>query len=132
MNQEIGIHQCLMDTSYDLWNNQKWSYREFLMNLDPLHRSAVVLGNLNYQVCNGGFSQWMFNGYTDGNEFLFHALKSMNTQTSTRVMNLVSQALQLDCDNDDFDHLDSEYYELESTFMKECNEFFQNRMNTHI
>jgi len=31
--------------------------------LDGTHQDAVLLGNLNYQVENGGFGQWVDNGY---------------------------------------------------------------------
>jgi len=61
------IHQVLMDEAYDEWqkNRDRWSYSDFINNLDDLHRKAVLIGNLNYQVENGGFKQWDFNGYSE-------------------------------------------------------------------
>lgn len=58
--------QEIMDRAYDLWGaNQSWSYSEFVDNIDPFSRRVVLLCNLNYQVENGGFTQWMGNGYGD-------------------------------------------------------------------
>lgn len=58
------LHQTLMNEAYDLWQKHKdWDKRKFITSLDYLPKLAVILGNLNYQVCNGGFSQWEFNGY---------------------------------------------------------------------
>ena len=36
---------------------------EFYRRLDPVQREAVLLWELNSQVVNGGFPQWVFNGY---------------------------------------------------------------------
>jgi len=62
------FHQKLMDEAYELYRkHNKWSYEEFITNvpnlLSKLHLYAVVVGNLNYQVENGGWIQWYDNGY---------------------------------------------------------------------
>jgi tetratricopeptide (TPR) repeat protein len=36
---------------------------EFYRRLDPVQREAVLLWELNSQVVNGGFPEWVFNGY---------------------------------------------------------------------
>jgi len=52
--------QKLMGEAHLLWRkNENWSYGDFLNNLDYCHRAAVVVGNLNYQVKNGGFKLWI-------------------------------------------------------------------------
>ena len=58
-------HQSLMNEVYDYWQQNKTSREEALDNFSELHKAAVQLGNLNYQVENGGFSQWHFNEYSD-------------------------------------------------------------------
>ena len=64
--EQQDLHQTLMDQSYELWKNKDdWSKEDFFDHLDYLHRLAVALGNLNYQVGNGGFSQWEFNDYRE-------------------------------------------------------------------
>jgi hypothetical protein len=55
--------QGMMDQAYAKWQGKGWSYVEFLDELDALERKVVVMGNLNAQVCNGGFAQWADNGY---------------------------------------------------------------------
>lgn len=65
MHDGLDYHQSLMDEAYALWRTSepRWLYEEFLANLDPLHRAAVMLGNMNYQVENGGWGQWTDNKY---------------------------------------------------------------------
>ena len=63
------VHQKLMDESYKLWKvDQNIDYQDFLTKvreeLDETHFFAVITGNLNSQVKNGGFSQWNDNGYS--------------------------------------------------------------------
>ena len=53
-----------MDKSYNKFKND-WSKSQFYFNLKPLEKRAVALGNLNYQVGNGGFTQWIDNGYAE-------------------------------------------------------------------
>lgn len=55
--------QLLMDKAYDTWQGSGWSYGEFLSTLDAKSRQAVLLGNMNYQIHNGGVTQWVDNGY---------------------------------------------------------------------
>ena len=68
-----STHQWLMNRAYDTWEPEE-DYTEFLERLDSLHRDAVVLGNLNYQVENGGWIQWYLNGYINGLPYIYDAL----------------------------------------------------------
>lgn len=58
--------QALMDEAYADWQKEenrgkdKW---DILGGFSEAHHVAVVLGNFNYQVENGGISQWIYNGY---------------------------------------------------------------------
>jgi hypothetical protein len=57
-------HQELMNKAYANWKtNEKMNSQEFFESLSELEKTAVALGNLNYQVGNGGFMQWEENGY---------------------------------------------------------------------
>ena len=51
-----------MTNAYDNWGKNT-SREEFLSDLTPYEKLAVIFGNFNYQVQNGGFSQWVFNNY---------------------------------------------------------------------
>lgn len=57
--------QELMNDVYCVWQSVEGKYdkHDIIDAFTEYHRMAVVFGNLNYQVCNGGFSQWIFNGY---------------------------------------------------------------------
>lgn len=63
------VHQYLMNKAYEKWGeNERISYSTFLdkvtNELGPLFFNAVISGNFNYQVQNGGFGQWDDNGYS--------------------------------------------------------------------
>ncbi|MFA5153860.1 MAG: DUF4375 domain-containing protein [Clostridia bacterium] len=59
-----NLHQRIMNRVYKMWQkNDEWTSAEFFDRLNYQERIAVALGNLNYQVQNGGFSQWKFNSY---------------------------------------------------------------------
>ena len=51
-----------MTNAYDNWGKNT-SREEFLSDLTPYEKLAVIFGNFNYQVQNGGFFQWVFNNY---------------------------------------------------------------------
>jgi hypothetical protein len=58
--------QALVDEVYREWqkeenkNKSKW---DVLDKFSAAHQIAVVLGNFNHQVENGGIEQWIYNGY---------------------------------------------------------------------
>lgn len=55
--------QSVMDTAYAKFTDDVKGYAAFLETLTETEITAVLLGNLNGQVCNGGFQQWVDNGY---------------------------------------------------------------------
>jgi hypothetical protein len=134
------FHQNLVDEAYDLWQKPEnnWNKDQFLQNLpSQAHRDAVILGNLNYQVGNGGFEQWFGNDYGDRDaEYLIGTLlPAIGTPSAKRVMYLVEEAYDLreeydpyegepneDASND-LDNLDSEYYAIDDEFMKDVNQY---------
>ena len=69
---ESTMHQVMMDKAYELWNDseesKKMSYERFLDKVnDELGENyffAVITGNLNYQLENGGWIQWFDNKYS--------------------------------------------------------------------
>lgn len=131
MNEEkISIHQQLMDEAYTIWekNADLWDKDMFFDHLTYVQKVAVALGNLNYQVGNGGFSQWGFNGYAESHfGFLFRLkVDAIKYPELTQALALMASAYNhlpkahhytLDEDgNDDYekvlDELDTEYYKL--------------------
>jgi hypothetical protein len=67
--------QLVMDSAYGLWrDNEQWSYEDFMFNIPALERRAVALGNLNYQVNNGGFMQWIDNGYAKDTQHVLRVI----------------------------------------------------------
>lgn len=89
--EEFDVHQKLMDKAYDDERNRadntntNWSYNRMLSECNGLERLAVTLGNLNYQVENGGFNQWVDNGYCTGISDAKEALNKLGTETAKQV-----------------------------------------------
>lgn len=61
------LWQDYMDSAYEKWRNdvnlQGQPYETFATALERNEKVAVMLGNLNSQVHNGGFLQWIDNKY---------------------------------------------------------------------
>jgi len=90
-------HQKLMNEAYDRWQKEGdlggLNYNEFISRLDKPHRNAVLLGNLNYQVQNGGFRQWVGNGYATEAHQILDLLKKIGTETALKVSNMIEQLM---------------------------------------
>lgn len=127
-------HESLIAKAYTQWTPDL-SYRALLCQLNVTERRAVVLGNLNYQVQHGGFSQWALNRYDDGADFLQEALQAVGTKTAQSVLGLVNEALKVLTDmegtsEDDgmytyLDQLDNRYYRLSAQLMFDAENFFK-------
>ena len=76
-------HQSLMNEVYAILQSKDnlLSRIEVAEKLGPIHKLAVCLGNFNYQVGNGGVSQWVFNSYAE--EDALYILKVMQTYILT-------------------------------------------------
>ena len=59
--------QDMMDEVYEYWNEDTKNRTRISSaeHFGPKHVIAVRLGNFNYQVGNGGTSQWIHNGYAE-------------------------------------------------------------------
>lgn len=87
--------QNLMDDSYELWSTGI-RYPKFLLRLDYLQRCAVVAGNFNYQVENGGLFQWLDNSYHVGSEYLLDLIEVLQGKEDapTESLNFVRQMVE--------------------------------------
>ena len=60
-------HQELMDVVYGIWNYSDYAGKKDRLTIaekcGSKFKAAVQLGNFNYQVGNGGMSQWVYNHY---------------------------------------------------------------------
>lgn len=140
----MTIWDNLMDKSYDKWRECRgWSYGEFLSNLDALERKAVVLGNFNHQVLNGGFQQWVDNGYASGSGMeLLTVLSDMGTPSSRILRGIVVSVLvhvDLGIEKDgcftnywlddpgeeELDRLTNRYYDLSDDFVADVDNYLR-------
>ena len=154
LRQEESVHQQLMDEVYDKWrNNKNWDYNDFVGELGIKHALAVLTGNLNYQVENGGFSQWHFNEYSSEAQKLLTLLSFYKKEpVVAEVIRLVEKAVRIidkyeseivrvrsqwDYDDeeieelenemqDKLDELDDKYYKINDEFMKVMEKILSN------
>lgn len=81
---ENSITQKLMDEVYTKWNTEEYRTMDRLEVIGnfftPVHRAAIQLGNMNYQVNNGGWSQWHLNGYSEDLEDIIEIAKKGTAQ----------------------------------------------------
>jgi len=125
--------QDLMDEVYDKWqksdNKSKW---EVLDDFSEAHQIAVVFGNFNYQVGNGGIEQWISNGYFHDDSEKFIEYLTIGAETDERCRSILDRVYQLDqyaeetgCDRDGYfyDHSNEDG---DSNFIGDiinCNQF---------
>lgn len=91
----MSLHQELMNEAYELWQANDWSRTQFIMRLNWLQRVAVITGNFNYQVCNGGFVQWHDNGYSAQADELIEILKEIGTETTLKAADMVTEYMEV-------------------------------------
>lgn len=103
-------------------------YQDVLNGLNVREQDLVRIAAMDGQVLNGGFSQWIGNGYSENGEALLEALRRLETPHCATVRDIVQKALEMGnepCDVEDFDdwtaaldRLDDEYYAVQSLFIE--------------
>lgn len=107
---------------------------------------AYVLASLNYQVQNGGFSQWVGNGYVFTLYHVNNALRHIGTNASNKVNNMIHKLTPYldiakndwniaDKEHDDYfegeevaEELDDRYYEIDDQFCIDIENYFRKRV----
>lgn len=102
--------------------------------MPPKVNAAVILGNMHYQIGNGGWSQYDGNGYSDSVDAaraLYEGAANVGIENADKVVKLIDEfkkrrsdgepSFGIDYDSDDdtddnfdiYDDLDTSYYEIE-------------------
>lgn len=120
--------QELMDAAYDGWQaNPRKTYRDFLFDLPVDQKEAVLIGNLNYQVENGGFSQWILNGYGAHYEAVLTVLERINTDTSRAAYELIDRKvapfIHYEHGEVDFNAADDAFYALNDQLIADADAY---------
>jgi len=80
----------VVNRAYQLWKGDGQATKtEFYQGLHPLQRKAVLLWDLNGQVMNGGFPQWLLNGYGEWIKDIIEALKEIDTDAARQVQTIM-------------------------------------------
>src|SRR6476620_5098870 len=96
---ETTTLDSLMETAYARWEaNEAWNTNEFWEQLSEAESVAVFVGNLNYQVCNGGFGQWDGNYYSKGANQLQDILVRIGTPAALTTQRLVESFMDANPD----------------------------------
>ncbi|MBD3262048.1 MAG: DUF4375 domain-containing protein [Candidatus Altiarchaeales archaeon] len=113
ISDNLDYHQELMNAAYARWRERRGSYEEFIGSLNGSKEVAVLVGNLNYQVGNGGFEQWHFNEYSDCSEDLIRVLETMKEECplAKKALSLVREALEIIEEEKEVCESDYYYYE---------------------
>lgn len=64
---------------------------EYLNKLPEKQRFAYLLGRMNYQVNNGGWMQWVDNGYAVRFDMVVNALQTINGEKSQAVLEMLGK-----------------------------------------
>lgn len=129
MTQHI---QELVDAAYDGWQlTPRKSYDDFIFDLPVDQKEAVLIGNLNYQVENGGFSQWFSNGYGDHAAEVRLVLDRIGGHAAYTITNLILIACNIwrdDKDDGDFDAQDQAFYKINDQLLADANTYFASKV----
>lgn len=127
MSIECPKMQKLMDEAYSRWDAATMDRTDFWDQLSPDERTAVFLGNLNYQVENGGWCQWADNGYmcADTVGFIHRACRRIGTDATKAVSGMLSWYEHL---REKLDAQRGDYWDEEDPLLAEedklCSEFY--------
>lgn len=85
-NEKYPHWQSLINVAYERWAHggdlEGKAYEEFVRSLDDISAYAVTFQNLNYQVENGGFSQWYQNRFYSDIDTILQGLVLLGTATA--------------------------------------------------
>jgi len=124
----MSNHQKIMDSAYEKYTSNL-SYEDFVRQLNHIERTAVLTGNLNYQVENGGFIQWHHNAYSSCADELFSVLKSIKAPSANTVLEVIGDVLSRfdeisdHQENVSFNDLDKRYDAIAGEFLADVESY---------
>lgn len=91
---DLPVLESIMEAAYDRYPKDK---TPFFSVLTPREKKVVALGNLNYQVENGGFHQWVSNGYCNraSVKALREILPEIGTDEAKAVLEMVNEVAEM-------------------------------------
>jgi hypothetical protein len=84
--------QAIMNLAYESWEDGL-SMKDWFEALSEIEKQAVSVGKMNYQVENGGFAQWIDNGYAE--VMGWKAAESLKLIEQDDVYELVMRVLEI-------------------------------------
>lgn len=109
--ESLALFQKLIDESLEFLSSQGGKYKNFIEDLDKRHRAAIVFKNLNYQVDNGGFLQWIENGYIDEMPYILRYLGEIGTETANKLVTMLEEVNEIHQSSKVMDQYGEEYEE---------------------
>jgi len=91
--EKYPVFQGLMTAADERWSDggdlHGKNYNDFVRALDKRQGQAILLGNLNYQIGNGGFRQWVDNGYGTEINNVIEVLEEVGTANAHKVIEML-------------------------------------------
>lgn len=139
------LWQFIMDRAYEKWDKEL-SREEFLNLLTPYEKISVQLGNFNYQIGNGGMSQWDLNCYSSDIDDIESFVENCDFENKHIILTMITnfRGIKESIDNldryDDWydedyntrakhlDDYDKDYYAINKAWMEYINLYLLNKM----
>lgn len=91
--ETISLLQVRINKAFEVIGdaNSKDEYIKKIGELDKPHKAATIFKDFHYQVCNGGFTQWMENGYAADSsvDSLLKYFQEIGTKSSLAAVDLL-------------------------------------------
>jgi tetratricopeptide (TPR) repeat protein len=132
----------LVNRAYQLWRTDRQASRtEFYQGLHPIQRNAVQLWDLNSQVFNGGFPQWLANGFGAWIEEIIDSVRQIGTKSAKAVQSILEGVARLDRECKTQDEADQNmgglleytdrYYAVASDFADDVEVWLEEQLRRH-
>lgn len=144
LDERTGYHDAILEVLYATWHEHKeWRYSDMVhyarLVYGEIAEFAVLMGTFNYQVNNGGFSQYEENGYASDYPRLLKLYEKLLPDTEFHIKTLAflksapepeyASTHYTDEDYNDeyyqvYDEFDSTYYSIGDELMAKLEMFF--------
>lgn len=137
-DNKTPIWEALTEAAEALWEKYpKLDLIDILTKMDLLEDQVdgFILQVFDGQVCNGGFTQWHYNGYSDTYNLVQKALRKIGTEPALQTLKIMPSLEDLkesdnfddESDTTDLDNADGAYYKINGQLQRDIEAYFAKR-----
>ena len=132
-------------TKMDSEEGHEWSREDVLDHVSELEGYGFASACFVSQINNGGFDQWLMNGYNVHYDCLYTLCSKMlevnHTNAVASVRRMLNQAIHIqqvmndedgDTDNDSYDEVSNDLDALDDTFYRGLGDLFQKQVEAYL